>query len=156
MRIPFPGWLAALRPDRLAAWYFGSPASNLSFPLGSCQSIKGQINLTPQRGKPSCQITEVAYDLETQEKREPLLEITSHGSFYEEHALAFLVLIERAGLLVYFWAATGNQSVLCPGIGSGSTPFFPSSIFSPHFHPLSNLAFFFFFFFYPMLSTWRK
>jgi len=66
MRRPFPGWLASLRPDRLAVWYFGSPASNLSFPLGSRQSIKGQLNLTPQRAKPSqakpgCQITEVAY-----------------------------------------------------------------------------------------------
>lgn len=75
-------------------------------------------------------------DLESyQEKREPLLGSTGHGDFIRI-VLWSPWLIERASLLAYFRAAIGNQSVLCPGTGSGSAPFFPS-IFSL----LSNLAF---------------
>lgn len=144
MRRPFPGWLASLRPDKLAVWYFGSPASNLFLPFGfmpkhkrTAQPDTAASQAKPSQAKPGCQITEVAYGGFRNLPGETRAAVGKHWAWgFIRIVLWSPWLIKRASLLAYFRAAIGNQSVLCPGTGRGSAPFSPS-IFSL----LSNLAF---------------
>lgn len=133
--------LATPKPDKSVLQGFGSPESMVSFRLGWCQSIRGQINLTFGRGEPSWKITEMPHSgFRNTEKRkwESLLENIDLAIFMRNMPWSSwsgtFILVTEKNPFVYAQAAVCCKSTHVQGL---EADFIPLSLL-PFFLPFSN------------------